>query len=190
MKLASYKGTRPGLQGVANILIRLRLRGPYSHNEVVFEPSDEVGYLMPDGTCEPDASGALWCVSSVAAERLPAWSARRAGKVGGVRFKRIRIDPSRWCVLDYPVDAAAAATRARSLEGALYDWQLILGYLAWLIPGKAERWTCNEFCAWLGGIADPWRFDPCALHAAVAAMNQARQVALALGAAEAALPAP
>lgn len=69
MKLASYKATRPGLQGVANRLIRWRLRGPYSHNELVFEPGDGVAALMPDGTCAADARGALWCASSVAAEQ-------------------------------------------------------------------------------------------------------------------------
>ncbi len=167
MKLASYKSTRPGWQGVANRLIRLRLRGIYSHNEVVFEPGDGVDHLMPDGTCEPDASGALWCVSSVAAERLPNWSRRRAGQVGGVRFKRISLDPARWDVTDYAANARDAATTAHAHEGDLYDWRLILGYLSWLIPDQAERWTCSEFCAFVGGINDAWRFDPCVLHAAV-----------------------
>lgn len=89
MKLASYKGTRAGLMGIGNWLIRLRLRGIYSHSEIVFEPGDGVDALMPDGTCEPDADGALWCVSSTGLERLPTWSPRRAGRLGGVRFKRI-----------------------------------------------------------------------------------------------------
>ena len=68
MLLAFYKSTRPGLQGVANRVIRLRLRSIYSHCEVVFEPQDGVGHLMPDGSCEPGPAGELWCASSVAAE--------------------------------------------------------------------------------------------------------------------------
>ena len=32
---------------------------------------------------------------------------------------------------------------------------------------RAARWTCNEFCAWCIGLADPWRFDCNALTAAV-----------------------
>ncbi len=43
MLLASYTGTRPGLQGLANRAIRFRLGGPYSHTELVFEPGDGVG---------------------------------------------------------------------------------------------------------------------------------------------------
>ena len=63
----------------------------------VFEPGDGVDDLMPrDSSVEaaqpstrPDASGALWCASSAAAEPIPLWSPRRAGRRGGVRFKRI-----------------------------------------------------------------------------------------------------
>lgn len=174
MKLASYKSTRPGLQGLANRIIRFRLRGQYSHNEVVFEPSDGVGFLMPDGTCE-EVDGAMWCVSSVAAERLPAWSPRRAGAVGGVRFKRIKLDPAHWDVIDFPVDAKYAAFRAKYSQGAMYGWRTILGYLTWLVPGQAGRVTCSQQSAYLGAFRDPWRFDPCTLHSAVEAMGSVRR---------------
>lgn len=175
MKLASYKAIRPGWQGVANRLIQIRLRGTYSHNEVVFCPGDGVDHLMPDGTCDP-VDGALWSVSSVAAERLPGWSPQRAGKVGGVRFKRIAFDPTHWDVIDLPFDPVMAAMLSKSVEGARYDWQLIIGYLAWIIPGSASRFTCSEFCAWTAGITDPWRFDPCVLHAAIEAMDCAMAI--------------
>lgn len=164
MLLASYHSTRPGWQGIANRLIRWRLHGIYSHNEIVFEPGDGVDAYMPDGTCAPDSNGALWCVSSVAAERLPAWSKRRAGKVGGVRFKRIKIDLSRWHVWPLHTDPKAAALISRRYEGAMYDWQLIAGFLSWLIPHKRSRWTCSEFCAYLLGLHEPERFDTCSLH--------------------------
>jgi hypothetical protein len=165
MLLASYKSTRPGIQGVANRIIRWRLKGPYSHSEIVFEPGDDVGAWMPDGTCQPDANGALWCVSSVAGERLPAWSDRRAGALGGVRFKRITLDPSRWDLVPVQADPLKAASLARLIEGAMYDWQQVAGYLSWLIPDKADRWSCAEVCAYLMCIPDAWRFDPCVLHA-------------------------
>lgn len=164
MLLASYHSTRPGLQGIANVLIRLRLRGIYSHNEIVFEPGDGVDVYMPDGTCAP-VDGALWCASSVAAERLPAWSRRRPGKVGGVRFKRIRIDPDHWHTVPVHAHKSFAARLARVLEGSMYDWQLIASFLAWIIPGKDGRETCSGFCARLLGLPDPERFDPCSLHA-------------------------
>lgn len=167
MLLASYKSTRPGWQGIANRLIRLRLRGRYSHCEVVFEPGDGVDDLMPDGACAPDANGALWCASSVAAERLPAHSPRRAGHVGGVRFKRIALDPARWDLIRVPSDPARAAMWFRAHQGDLYDWQLILGFLAWVVPHKDSRSTCSEACAAALGVPmqDAWRFDPCNLPA-------------------------
>lgn len=166
MLLASYKSTRPGWQGVANRIIRWRLRGPYSHSEIVFEATDGVDDLMPDGSAAPGPDGALWCVSSVAAERLPAWSKTRAGAMGGVRFKRITLDSSRWDFVRLRADARQAAVRARIHEGGLYDWQQIAGYVAWVIPDKASRWSCAELCAQAIGMAEPWRFDPCNLPCA------------------------
>ena len=165
MKLASYHGTRAGLMGLGNVLIRLRLRGIYSHSEVVFEPGDGVDHLMPDGTCQPDADGALWCVSSTGLEPIPAWSARRPGKRGGVRFKRIVLG-DKWTLDPLPHSPAAAALWARENEGRLYDWQLILGFLAWVVPHKRSRVMCSEACAEMLGLLDAWRFDPCALRAA------------------------
>lgn len=163
MLLASYKSTRPGIQGVANRVIRWRLRGPYSHSEIVFEPTDGVDDLMPDGNAAP-MGGALWCASSVAAEKLPAWSQRRRGRRGGVRFKRIKLDPSRWDFVRLDGDPRVAASRAKLVEGDLYDWQGVLGFVAWLIPQRSERWSCGEFCAYLLGIREPERLDPCSLH--------------------------
>jgi hypothetical protein len=166
MLLASYKSTRPGLQGVANRIIRFRLKGPYSHSEIVFEPTDLVDDLMPDGRTDA-IDGALWCVSSVAAERLPPWSQRRAGAMGGVRFKRIKLDPSRWDFVRLRCDARQAAVRARTHEGGMYDWQQVAGYASWLIPHRDDRWSCAELCAQLIGMAEPWRMDPCSLHRVV-----------------------
>ena len=167
MKLASYHGTRAGLMGLGNIAIRLRLRGRFSHSEIVFEPGDGVDSLMPDGTCEPDADGALWCVSSTGLERLPAWSPRRAGRMGGVRFKRIVLKPAKWTLDATDADPLFAAQWADENQGRLYDWQLILGFVAWLIPNKRSRVMCSEACAEMLGIADSWRFDPCSLRAVV-----------------------
>lgn len=166
MLLASYKSTRPGLQGLANVLIRLRLGGIYSHCELVFQPGDGVDHLMPDGTTAPDDNGALWCVSSVAAERLPAHSGRRAGRVGGVRFKRIALDRAHWDTVQLSRDPGYAAALACRVEGALYDWQLIAAFVAWFLPHKAARFTCSELVAALLRHPDPHRFDPCVLHAA------------------------
>ncbi|UBQ43940.1 hypothetical protein [Comamonas thiooxydans] len=171
MLLASYKSTRPGLQGLFNRIIRLRLRGQYSHSEVVFEPGDGVGHLMPDASADPGHDGSLWCASSVAAEALPAFSQSRAGKTGGVRFKRVALDPSRWDLVKVNLDPVATAQWFRAHEGEMYDWQLILGFLSWVIPQKDQRWTCSEACAAALGIpeAEAWRLDPCDILATTAA---------------------
>jgi hypothetical protein len=182
MLLASYKAIRPGPQGIANRLIRWRLDGIYSHNEVVFEPGDGVEDLMPDGRCEPDASGALWCASSVAWERLPATSPRRPGRRGGVRFKRIKLDPAHWDLVKYHRDPLAAAEHFTRLEGSLYDWQLILGFVAWSFRHKASRNTCHEVCAEAGGQREGWRMDPCSLHESIAAEERYRTSLLWLAA--------
>ena len=165
MKLASYHGTRSGIMGLGNIAIRIRLRGRYSHSEIVFEPGDGVDNLMPDGTCELDANGALWCVSSTGLERLPAWSPRRAGRMGGVRFKRIVLTPEKWTLDPVQADPLWAAHWADENQGVLYDWQLIFGFIAWLVPNKRSRIMCSEACAEMLGYADAWRFDPCSLRA-------------------------
>ncbi len=171
MLIASYKVTRPGMQGIANRVIRLRLRSIYSHCEVVFEPEDQVDQWMPDRSAARGADGSLWCASSVAAERLPAHTPRRPGRMGGVRFKRIVLNPDHWDVQRVASSPAQAAQWFKAHEGALYDWQLILGFMSWVIPQKSSRWTCSEASAAALGVpeGDAWRFDPANLTVAVSA---------------------
>ncbi len=168
MKAAFYTGTRqPWYVGLGNLAVRLRTRSNISHCELVFEPKDEVDDLMPDGTSRPSPSGALWCASSGATDVVPQWSSRRAGKVGGVRFKRINVHSEDWLLLDLPwANARYAAELFKSMEGALYDWQLILGFLAWAVPEKKGRWACHEIVGLALGLPEPHRFDPASLYAA------------------------
>lgn len=172
MHIASYKSSQDGLKGIANWAIRFRLHGIYSHSELVFMPGDGVDDLMPDCTCEP-IEGAYWCASSTATEKLPAWSKRRAGRSGGVRFKRISLDPAKWDLAHAQrCDPRSAAQWFRDNEGMPYDWQLILGYLAWSIPQRDGRATCSEACAAGLGLPDPWRYDPCTLASAATLISQ------------------
>mgnify|MGYP000884967569 CR=1 FL=1 len=166
MLLASYKATRPGLQGIVNRVIRWRFNGVHSHSEIVFEPGDGVDDLMPDGTCAADAAGALWCVSAVAWEVLPAHSSYRPGKRGGVRFKRIVLDPHKWDLRPLPGHSALEAARlARRHEGEPYSWRLIARWVAWYIERATQtrQWACSTFCALLLGLREPDRYDPCLL---------------------------
>ena len=170
MKAAFYTGTRSGWRGIGNVLVRWRLRSQISHCELVFEPGDGVDDLMPrDGqtmlpTTQPVA-GEYWCASSSATDPMPTWSPRRAGKSGGVRFKRIDVrDASKWLLVDVPwADARRAAQWFVDHQGALYDWQGIVGFIAWPVPDKTGRWSCHEACAAALGHPAPSRTDPAAL---------------------------
>jgi hypothetical protein len=171
MKLASYKSTRPGFQGLGNTLIRFRLESPYSHSELIFMPGDGVDHLMPDGTCEPDENGAYWAASSVFAEKLPAHSPRRAGKTGGVRFKRIKFDPANWDIIDLDNGQANEMSIMAAIwfvknQGAPYDMVLISKFVVWAIPFQNnDKVMCSEAVATALGMPEPARIDPAMLHA-------------------------
>lgn len=167
VKLASYKATRAGWQGWFNRLIRWRFSGLYSHSEIVFEPGDGVDNFMPDGTCEMTEAGELWCASSVALERLPNWG-YRAGKVGGVRFKRIALDPEKWDLRPLDRDPQFAAEYFILYEGVPYSWRLIVKFVAWFVDLRGTiQLTCSQACAGALGVpaSDDWRLDPCTLDA-------------------------
>lgn len=167
MKLASYVGTRKGFMGIGNVLIRLRLGGSESHTEIMFEPGDGVDEYMPDLTCEPDENGAYWHFSSVGLERMPPWS-RRAGKLGGARFKRI-VPEDKWIYDQMDTDPLKAAKLAKELDGTLYDWQAVIRYVFWILPTKLARGMCSEICARLAGIPkeEAHLFDPRTIRAMV-----------------------
>lgn len=167
MLLASYHGQRKEfIHRAANNLIKWRTDGDYSHTEVVFEPGDGVDHLMPDGTCEPDANGWLWCASSTGTDRLPQHSRRRAGKIGGVRFKRINVhDQSKWSLRKITkIDAIKVATWFVLNEGALYAWNAIFGNVAWLIQKvyntKEARYICSGSIMAAFGFRGYNKFDP------------------------------
>lgn len=161
MKLASYKGTQHGVQGIINRLIRWRFDGIYSHTEIVFEPDDGVDLYMPDGICGSNDSGALWCASSTAIERLPAWSNYRAGKMGGVRLKRIVLDPAKWDIEAVNADPLYAIRVYNLHEGQAYSWRHIAKFMAWWVSlnGSRSR-TCAQLAAEMLSFDDGWRFDP------------------------------
>lgn len=172
MKLASYIGTRSGIMGIGNYLIRLRVRGKESHSEIMFEPGDGVDEFMPDGTCQPDADGALWHASSVGLEKIPDWSPRRAGHLGGVRFKRI-VPDDKWVHDSVNADPKLVARMANLDQGKLYDWQAIITFIFWIMPQKMNRGMCNEVIGgWIG--IDPneaYLFDPHTLRVAVRGLS-------------------
>lgn len=131
MKIAFYTGTRPGLAGIYNRMVRWWESGPCSHVELVFS----------DG----------WCASSSLSD-------------GGVRFKHIEFDPSRWEIIDlgnlFKEDDARQWFVQRVKEGAKYDLLGQLHFLVAPIHGDKDRYWCSEAVAAALGIQDPWRYGP------------------------------
>lgn len=162
MRLACYTGTHAGFNGIFNRLIRWRYGGSFfkdgaaSHCEVVFEPGDGVDHLMPDGTSQPDATGAVWCASASALDVIPVWAGQRAGKTGGVRFKRIVLDPTLWEVQPFHRDPVIAASFIKQVEGTPYDWGIVFGFLFWPVAVLMHLihdslYCCSTVCAAAGG---------------------------------------
>ncbi len=166
MKAAFYLGIRkPWYVGLANILIRIRLRTLITHCEIVFEPGDNVDDLLPKVSQEED-NGFPWCASSAAADTLPKWSKRRAGSRGGIRLKQINVNSvengkPQWELIDLPgADARKTLQWFLDHEGALYDWQGIFGFVAWIIPEKKGRFRCDESCGEALGIENAATLTP------------------------------
>lgn len=164
MKLATYKAIHSGIGGITNRLIRFRLSSIYSHSELVFEPKDVVDGYLPDKNPYPDKYGAVWCASSTMLDRMPDWSIRRQGELGGVRFKRIYLEPDKWDFIDLDQDPVKVIQIMKANEGYKYDWLLVMNFLVWLVPDSSTRLICSEACAKALGYEEPWRFDPAALH--------------------------
>lgn len=91
MKVAFYKATRPGLEGVFNALVRWWTKGPYSHCELILEERD----------------GLALCGSA-------SWLD------GGVRLKWIKLNPEHWDLLPVSGDPNSLATVGR-IVGAGYS---------------------------------------------------------------------
>lgn len=136
--LASYKSTQRGLSGVVNVFIRWATKGQYSHSEIcIGNPFD----------------GEVDCLSSV-------------GMDGGVRIKRMKLNPARWDLIPLPnvTEKQVLAFSIRNV-GSKYDY---LGCVRTLLPfiGREHptRYFCSELCAEIIGYSEPWRLHPSALH--------------------------
>lgn len=179
MKLLSYTGTRPGIAGIGNRLVRWRLGSPYSHSEVMLEPSDiEAARYVPDGILTPDSDGAVWCMSSSATDLMPTWNnkrKRRAGAKGGVRFKRIVVNPDNWEIQDYPFNAESVARWFYTYEGSPYDWRHIYSFLGTIpnaiFPQDQSKYTCSEACAAAASFIHAEVFNPHNLNIVTTRIN-------------------
>lgn len=140
MKLASYKGTRRGFKGLLNRAIRWWTNSIYSHNELVFEEFT-------------DNQGNVLCASSSASD-------------GGVRFKYIYLEPSKWDIvhLDMPKERSQKAFQwfADHNEDG-YDYLGLFGFI-WRREQDKNKWFCNEAIGAALGISNPNWYSPGHFH--------------------------
>ena len=176
MKIASYIGTQSGYAGWGDRIVRWRYGGGSaslpepSHTEIVFEPGDGVDHLMPDGTTEVIGEE-YWCASSSMFDRMPMWSPIRAGKLGGVRFKRIHLSAEKWEVRDFKRDALMAAMWYKAHEGQPYNVAQLLVYLEWfmaiVVRNTTQKWTCTSSVAAALGYYRPELYHPSIMRSMV-----------------------
>ena len=136
--LASYKGTRPGWHGLVNRVIRFFTKSIYSHSEICLGNPFE---------------GRVDCLSSVGTE-------------GGVRIKRMQLDPAKWDVIALPgVSDGAFWNFVADNAGRKYD---LVGCVRSVLPFVSRehetKWFCSEVCASVIGHREPWRMHPGVLH--------------------------
>lgn len=139
MKIAFYKATRPGIQGLFNVLTRWWTNGPYSHCELVLE----------------ERNGESLCGSSSFID-------------GGVRLKWITLDPTHWDLVDVDGifnTREQALAWFQQHEGQGYDVLGLLGFVWRRADGNRHKWVCSESVGAALGIQQPWRFGPNALSA-------------------------
>lgn len=132
MKVAFYKGIRPGYQGLFNRLVRWWTNGPYSHCEVVISLN---------------ANGESLCASSSFID-------------GGIRFKKIKLNPSHWDFLEYPANEAVVYEWFFLRNKKKYDVLGLFGFVWRRGDGSKNRWHCSESVAEALGFKEAWRFDP------------------------------
>lgn len=133
-----------GKKRLFNRLTSWWLRGPYSHCELIIEGLQ---------------SGVV-CASSSFMD-------------GGVRVKVIKLDPEHWDVIEVAGDVELACQWLNDHAGEGYDTLGLIGFIARVIKQDKRRWFCSEAVAAMLQIPEPWRFDPCNLHAALTRPVQA-----------------
>lgn len=122
-----------------NRLVAWWLRGPYSHCELLTQALGDGRYL---------------CASASFMD-------------GGVRLKAMDLHPDRWDIVSVNADASQAREWFYRHQGEGYDVPGLLGFVWRRAENDQKRWFCSEAVAAALGYADAWRFDPCALYAAL-----------------------
>ena len=143
MRLASYTGTRSGLSGLFNRLVRWWLHGPYSHTELVFS----------DGMC----ASCSWLDGGARLKRI---------KITADRWDVVQLDGDE-------AAARARVDESLALGPAHRPRYSLLLLAAFVVPplrrllGPRDQ-VCSTYVAWALGIPSYMQMDPIELHDRVA----------------------
>lgn len=123
-------------------------RSPFSHVELVLNT--------------PDADGLDFLRSS-------------SGRDGGVRDRRIAMNPDHWEIVRIEPWANADAWEIAGTQmGKPYDFRgIFLSQLLGASRHSRKGWFCSELCAHSLGLGEPHRLSPGALYLRVEEMNRA-----------------
>lgn len=143
--LASYKGTRAGLRGFTNRLIRLVNSSKYSHSEIcIGNPFNASVDCLSAVGYDVDDSGDI---------------------VRGVRLKNMRLNPDKWDLKPMNITELDVRYFYGCHKGASYSF---LGCVKSTVPFLAcvntSGWFCSMIAAHLEGYREPWRFYPALMH--------------------------
>ena len=138
MQIAFYKGTKSGIAGLFNRLVRWWTGGQYSHCELIL---------------------------GAASGLVPALCASASNLDHGVRTKTIALDPARWDIFEVGGDADRVAAWFKRHDGQPYDLLGLFGFVGRRQDGDPGKWFCSEACAAALGLHEPWRYCPNTLAA-------------------------
>jgi len=133
--LAFYKGRGKSVfQRFQDGIIRRVTRGIYSHVELI--------------SGDAALGRVAVCLSA-------------SGRDGGVREKRIFLNPESWDLVAMHMDAGAPCEFIRGNLGARYDYAgLMLSQVLAFARHNPDKWFCSEICAAALGFPNPQRVSP------------------------------
>ena len=98
---------------------------------------------------------------------------------GGVRFKSIKFDDSRWDFIELPRELFEESISRAWFENHLgykYDFLGLIRFAVDAIPERKTKYFCSEACLASLGISEPWRFTPNAAHALLTSIIENQNV--------------
>lgn len=98
---------------------------------------------------------------------------------GGVRFKSIQFDVSRWDFIELPGELFNENNSRDWFTlhlGKKYDFAGLIRFAWGALPERKSKYFCSEACLTSLGIKESWRFTPNSAHALLTSIIENRNV--------------